>query len=629
MACHDLCRLKEPPKNYKALLGLGLNFCPRPRFTTFQIEETCERFRLDLYTKMFMADKPDNDVPKLFKRSNWQPPLHMIPYSLIWRIDSFTKEMKRMFRKKRSRSNMLPHQLRLLSELTASKEFVVIQADKNLGPCILERNYYIERAFNDHLLDTTTYRQLTEYEARVEMTMIKKFLNNFMMRNKKFLPKSEVKFLKRTVEVDDPYPKFYLLAKIHKTPWKTRQIISVSGSQLHGLGKWVDRHLQPVAKKTESFISSSYQLKTHLLTIPPLPPNARLFTADAVSMYTNIDTKHALKEIGDYLSVHREQCLVPPFIIKQALALIMNHMIFQFGDTYWHQLTGTAMGTPPAPMYATIYFAIHEATIISEFPEISTLYKRYIDDVLGVWIPDPTQNDNQRWLEFQERMNTFGKLRWEFSTRSREAVFLDLTISIGDNQKLQTELYEKGLNLYLYLPPHSTHPKGVLKGLVFGSILRIYRLNSQPETCKAHTEKLYYRLRARGYKAKDLQEIFSRAILRAKEGEKRIESSDIDEKPPVFFHLPFHPMDPASNEIQKLFHHNVLAPPYKPLLPTLLNHNKSPLGTNRLIVAYHKQPNLGNLMSPRVLRATDGPPVSAFLSDETARAVTHTTQPGV
>jgi hypothetical protein len=132
--------------------------------------------------------------------------------------------------------------------------------------------------------------------------MIKKYLQNFKMRSKKVIPKIEVKFLKRTVEFDDPYPKSYHLAKIHKTHWNIQQIISVSGSQLHGLGKWVDRHLQPVAKKTESFISSSYELKKHLLTMPTLPRNARLFTADAVSMYANIDMNHALREIGDYTS---------------------------------------------------------------------------------------------------------------------------------------------------------------------------------------------------------------------------------------------------------------------------------------------------------------------------------------
>ena len=44
------------------------------------------------------------------------------------------------------------------------------------------------------------------------------------------------------------------------------------------------------------------------------------------------------------------------------------------------------------------------------------------------------------------------------------------------NGKIVTGLYEKALNLYLYIPPHSAHPPGVLTGLVLGNAHRIYTL---------------------------------------------------------------------------------------------------------------------------------------------------------
>jgi hypothetical protein len=66
------------------------------------------------------------------------------------------------------------------------------------------------------------------------------------------------------------------------------------------------------------------------------------------------------------------------------LCILMVHNIFTFGDTYWVQLSGTAMGSAASPAYATLYFAIHKQ--LFNYLEL-LYYVRYINNVLGIWTP--------------------------------------------------------------------------------------------------------------------------------------------------------------------------------------------------------------------------------------------------
>jgi hypothetical protein len=82
LACHNLCTHLQPPKNYHSLLGLGLNFCPKPTNTTSlcDLHQVADHFSRDIYTQLFFAGSPDEFNPKqLFIRSNWEPDRNTIP----------------------------------------------------------------------------------------------------------------------------------------------------------------------------------------------------------------------------------------------------------------------------------------------------------------------------------------------------------------------------------------------------------------------------------------------------------------------------------------------------------------------------------------------------------------------
>ena len=67
--------------------------------------------------------------------------------------------------------------------------------------------------------------------------------------------------------------------------------------------------------------------------------------------------------------------------------------------------------------------------------------------------------DDTEWTSFTDTMNTFPELTWEFSERSNTVDFMDMTITINNSNKIETTLFEKKMNLHLYIPPHSAHPR--------------------------------------------------------------------------------------------------------------------------------------------------------------------------
>ena len=97
---------------------------------------------------------------------------------------------------------------------------------------------------------------------------------------------------------------------------------------------------------------------------------------------------------------------------------------------------------------------------------------------------------------------------------------MDMTISIRED-RIVTSLYGKLMNLYLYIPPCSAYPSGVLTGLVSGNILCIHSLCSDEDEINHRRKEFYARLLVRGYQLDLLIPAFTKGITGARAFIKR------------------------------------------------------------------------------------------------------------
>eukprot|EP00804_Cyclotella_cryptica_P005811 CCRYP_000115-RA/>CCRYP_000115-RA protein AED:0.52 eAED:0.77 QI:0/0/0/1/0/0/2/0/176 len=68
------------------------------------------------------------------------------------------------------------------------------------------------------------------------------------------------------------------------------------------------------------------------------------------------------------------------------------------------------MGISPAPPWATIFYALHENNFLPPWSHHILFYKRFIDDVFGIWAQDTIN-----WCSFKQTMQQWHGLQWDFT----------------------------------------------------------------------------------------------------------------------------------------------------------------------------------------------------------------------
>jgi DNA-directed RNA polymerase subunit H (RpoH/RPB5) len=260
----------------------------------------------------------------------------------------------------------------------------------------------IHQVLQEHLL-TNNHIQLTKEEAKHRTENLKLTFKNLFNAYKKALSKSETTYFQCSLQLHCRLPIFYGLPKVHKTPVPLRPVVSSCGSFMSILSTWLDFHLKSLLPLVRSYTKNSFSIITDLKHLQ-IPEHALLFSADAKSMYTNMDINIGINSIRLFLTENSNAIPTdfPKDLILEVLTLVMENNIFSFCNTYWLQLTGTAMGTPVACSYATVAYGQHEnKNILTTFSPYLLYYQRYIDGIFGIWLPSVTEN-NDAWNSLKE-----------------------------------------------------------------------------------------------------------------------------------------------------------------------------------------------------------------------------------
>ena len=220
-----------------------------------------------------------------------------------------------------------------------------------------------------------------------------------------------------------------------------------------------------------------------------------LCTLDITSLYTNTPHMEGIQSTKEMLAIHKPPDTLPhnSYIIK-LLELVLTNNHFEFNGEFYHQLSGTAMGTKLAPSYANLFMTKFEDKYVYTYPLQPQLWKRFIDDIFVIW-----PHGMKSLIKFIEHLNTVNPtIKFTSDISETRISFLDLTI-YTEQPKLHTRLYTKPTDRHMYLNYFSEHPMSLKKSTPYSQFLRLKKIYSEIQHLLEPQIHMYLFFRWRNY----------------------------------------------------------------------------------------------------------------------------------
>ena len=592
-ACHNCVTTTELPVGTGQLLGLNLKFClelPKP-FNNSKDGFSRITHNVRLHS-IFNADEPldpntqdfteriqkeaETHEPKLCMHSTWKLPLANAPTEKA--SSNFCSRINDACNRppKHRHHNLTRGQRSTLSKLMTRKDLIVPQSDKNLGPAVIERSKHIKGMLHQHLLESSHCERIPTSDIKRQVSIQRQLFVQLYQKFKHTLSKTiEMQCFQKALTLQRLHeariPQICRMPEPHKKMWcpasstpAFRPVVSCVNSLPETFSKWVDWRLEPLMNDfVPSIIRDSADCREKLLSAFPhgVPTRTKLFSIDAVGMHSNINTEHAMSKMKNWFFANRQQIHdfdndFPVEFILQIVDLAMSDNIIQFGDTFWRQLCGTAMGTSAAVNCANFHVgALELSTILSKCEDHLSFHGRCIDDGIGAWNRMPGWEE--AWKNFSNNFNSCGVLKWTDTGHVDSLVFLDFVVMINPLTRLISfTSHSKDSNLHLHVPPKSAHQPKMLRGMTMGRPLTFFHTDSNRDDFFKVTSDFFAHLERRGHSTHNLMPPFEEACHRLEPSFAKTVKRD--HRRQLFFHVQHHPRG-LTNETVRDIHNDTLS----------------------------------------------------------------------
>lgn len=192
--------------------------------------------------------------------------------------------------------------------------------------------------------------------------------------------------------------------------------------------------------------------------------------------------------------------------------------VFLYNGKVYKQVDGLSMGSPLAPILANWFVSKFETTLLKDSTiKQPKFYRRYVDDIFAVFESEEDLEVFYNLLNNSHDNLTFTIERMNMTTKSLP--FLDVNISVGQSDRLETSVFRKPTNTNVLLNYDAMAPISWKRGIVQCFLKRASKICSSKIAYEDEIENLKRIFKANSYPASFVQRILDNNI-RAADGER-------------------------------------------------------------------------------------------------------------